>query len=90
MIVGSAHIATSVFVAIVIVAALYFVPSIVAQVRRHHRRRAIFLVNLFLGWSLIGWIGALWWACTDPHPRHPVAPAPTAAESRAPPAPPAD
>lgn len=89
MVVASAHIATSVFVGIVIAAALYFVPSIVAAVRHHHRARAIFLLNLFLGLTLIGWIGALWWACTDPHPKQartsgappePTAPSPPGVE----------
>ena len=40
----------------------YFIPSIIA-IARHRRQAAfIFLVNLFFGWSLIGWIIALLWA----------------------------
>jgi len=43
-------------------AAMYFLPSIIG----HNKRGAggIFLVNLFLGWTIIGWIVALIWACT--------------------------
>ncbi|HWG58294.1 MAG TPA: superinfection immunity protein [Candidatus Acidoferrales bacterium] len=42
-------------------ALLYFLPSIIG-----HRKRdfaAIFLMNFFLGWTVIGWIAALVWAC---------------------------
>jgi len=41
---------------------LYFLPSIVG-----HRKQSfagIFLLNFFLGWTVIGWIVALVWACT--------------------------
>jgi hypothetical protein len=49
----------------VLIAALcYFIPSIIALARSHHNGFAIFLTNLLLGWTLIGWIVALIWACT--------------------------
>ena len=41
---------------------VYFVPSLVAHHRGHHQMMPIFLLNLFLGWSLIGWVAALVWA----------------------------
>ena len=40
----------------------YFIPGIIAGVRRHRKASLIFLVNLFLGWSVLGWIFALVWA----------------------------
>jgi len=40
----------------------YFLPSIVAFARSKRDRLSIFLLNLFLGWTLIGWIVALVWA----------------------------
>jgi len=40
----------------------YFLPSIVALVRGKRDTLAICLLNLFLGWTLIGWIIALVWA----------------------------
>ena len=43
---------------------IYFLPTIVALSRGHLSGLAIFLLNLFLGWSLIGWIVALIWSCT--------------------------
>ena len=44
--------------------ALYFVPTFVAYVRSHHQLRAIAVLNVFLGWTLIGWVAALVWAST--------------------------
>jgi hypothetical protein len=42
----------------------YFIPTFVANGRRHHNTMAIFVLNLFLGWTFIGWLAALVWACT--------------------------
>lgn len=41
----------------------YFVPSIVAFSRNKINRIAILMLNLFLGWTVIGWVIALVWAC---------------------------
>jgi hypothetical protein len=41
---------------------LYFLPSIIGYRKRSFA--GIFLLNLFLGWTVIGWIIALVWACT--------------------------
>ncbi|HWB93903.1 MAG TPA: superinfection immunity protein [Puia sp.] len=43
----------------------YFLPTIVAVVRRKSSAVGVFLLNLFLGWTLIGWIGALIWALSS-------------------------
>ncbi|HEV2617365.1 MAG TPA: superinfection immunity protein [Candidatus Acidoferrales bacterium] len=42
---------------------LYFLPAIIG----HNKRDAmgIFLLNFFLGWTIIGWVAALFWACTS-------------------------
>jgi len=45
-----------------IVLAIYFLPTIVGRDKRN--AGAIFVLNLFLGWTLIGWVIALVWACT--------------------------
>jgi hypothetical protein len=42
---------------------LYFLPTIVAVLREKHDKVSIFLLNFFLGWSVIGWVVALIWAC---------------------------
>lgn len=44
--------------------ALYFVPTFIAMGRSHHQVAAIFMLNLLLGWTVLGWIGAMIWACT--------------------------
>lgn len=41
---------------------MYFLPSIIALARNKRDTLAIFLLNLFLGWSVIGWFVALIWA----------------------------
>jgi len=54
-------------VTLVIVALLlYFLPAIIASARRHNQRVAILWLNLFLGWTFLGWIAAFVWAFTNP------------------------
>jgi T4 superinfection immunity protein len=50
---------------LLLVGALYFVPAIVAMSRSHINSGAIFALNLFLGWTVIGWVGAFVWALTS-------------------------
>jgi hypothetical protein len=47
---------------------LYFLPSIIALARSKRDLLAIFLLNLFLGWSIIGWFVALIWAAKNDAP----------------------
>jgi hypothetical protein len=44
--------------------ALYLLPTIVASARHLHCRTEIVLLNVFLGWTFIGWVAALIWALT--------------------------
>jgi len=53
--------------------ALYFLPTFEAWKKGHLNLTAIALVNLFLGWSLIGWVVAIVWAFRRPEP--PASPA---------------
>ena len=48
--------------------ALYFLPAILAKQNGHPSFGGIFVLNLLLGWSLLGWIGALVWALSKPQP----------------------
>lgn len=48
---------------LLILAAIYMLPTIVASRRNHRNTPAIAVLNVLLGWSLIGWAGALVWAC---------------------------
>jgi hypothetical protein len=45
--------------------AIHFLPTIIAAVRRVKNFGWILCVNLFLGWTLVGWIVALIWALRD-------------------------
>lgn len=42
--------------------AIYFLPAINAHDRSHHQFTPILLVNLFFGWTILGWILALIWS----------------------------
>jgi len=53
------------FVLIAISLAFYFLPTIVALVRHHGNTLAIFVANLLTGWTFVGWVIALVWACTS-------------------------
>ncbi|HZP31893.1 MAG TPA: superinfection immunity protein [Candidatus Acidoferrales bacterium] len=50
------------FVVVIGIGALYFLPTIVG--RHKQNLRAIFALNLLLGWTLVGWVVALVWALT--------------------------
>lgn len=50
---------------IIVLAAIYMLPTIVAAGRRAPRTMAIGVLNVFLGWTGLGWIAALVWAFAD-------------------------
>ena len=41
---------------------IYFIPTIIAMIRKKTNTRAILALNLFLGWTFVGWVVALVWA----------------------------
>jgi T4 superinfection immunity protein len=43
-------------------ACVYALPAILAAYRRHPRSEAVAVLNLLLGWTVLGWIAALLWA----------------------------
>lgn len=43
--------------------ALYFIPMTVAWVRKVRNAGSVTVVNLFLGWTLVGWVVAMAMAC---------------------------
>lgn len=47
----------------------YFIPAIVAVLRKTDHAPAIVLLNFFLGWTFIGWVAALVWAVAAPGPK---------------------
>lgn len=52
-------------ITLIIIICVYFLPYMVAQKRKHSKSQAILIVNLFLGWTLIGWVVALAWAFAE-------------------------
>jgi nucleoside recognition membrane protein YjiH len=51
--------------ALIIGLLFYFIPAICALNRKHNNTAAIVCVNVLLGWTVIGWIGAMVWSLTD-------------------------
>lgn len=65
--------------------ALHFLPTIIALARGARNGIGIFLVNLLLSWTVIGWFAALIWSICDaprvavwyvPAPQYNAAPVP--------------
>jgi hypothetical protein len=42
----------------------YMMPTIIALSRHHRDRNAIAILNLFLGWTFVGWVIAFVWSFT--------------------------
>jgi hypothetical protein len=47
----------------------YFVPLLIAIRRKHPQVVAIAALNVFLGWSFVGWVAALIWALVSENPK---------------------
>lgn len=43
---------------------IYFLPGMLATSRSHRDNMAIFALNLFTGWTILGWLLSLVWALT--------------------------
>lgn len=52
---------------------LYFMPTIEANRRESKSTGSVALLNLLLGWTLIGWIAAMLWAMRDATPEQKAA-----------------
>ena len=51
---------------------IYLYPYIVAVVRKHRSSTYILILNLFFGWTLIGWVVSLVWAFTSDRTATPI------------------
>ena len=63
---------------------LYFLPAWIADGRRHQNKTPILMLNIFLGWTLLGWVAALIWSMTDINPASrpaPQTPSPATAQT---------
>ena len=47
---------------LLILLSLYLLPFIIAKSRGMANRWSIFFLNLFLGWTLVGWVVSLCWS----------------------------
>jgi hypothetical protein len=52
----------------IILVVLYFLPTFIAASNRRRQAWAIFALNMLLGWTLIGWVGAFVWAMIADRP----------------------
>lgn len=57
-----AWVSSRTIIAIVLICSIYLTPTGIAMIRGRQNSLAIFALNLFLGWSIIGWVVALVWA----------------------------
>lgn len=46
--------------------ALYLLPTYEAWARKHENLTSLVLLNIFLGWTLLGWVVAVVWAHKQP------------------------
>lgn len=49
---------------LIVISALYFLPSMIAYNRKVKSIGSLVVVNIFLGWTFIGWVVALAWSFT--------------------------
>lgn len=57
------NLGTMVLAVVIFLAAffLYFLPTLLAVSFRRRQAGAIFILNFLLGWTVIGWAGAMVW-----------------------------
>jgi hypothetical protein len=56
------------FLIVLFSVAAYFAPTIVAGSRRPPHIGSVIVVNVFLGWTIVGWVVALAMACRSKAP----------------------
>ena len=42
--------------------AIYFIPVVIAYIRKHNNIIAITILTIFLGWTFFGWLAAILWS----------------------------
>lgn len=52
-------------VILLIIVIPYFLPAIIAFSKNRHNKSAVLILNIFLGWTFIGWVVALVWAVSN-------------------------
>ena len=49
---------------------LYLLPGIIASFRGNRNNAPIWVINIFLGWTFVGWVVALAWSLTNDTTKH--------------------
>jgi hypothetical protein len=57
---------TTSVVLLILIVAIYMLPTLIAFARDHPRRGTIALINVLFGWTLIVWIIVFVWASLTP------------------------
>ncbi|MFJ1897417.1 MULTISPECIES: superinfection immunity protein [unclassified Streptomyces] len=65
----SSGVSIGVLLLIVLIVVAYFVPTVVAFARGVSNSGSVFVLNLFLGWTVVGWVVALAMAVRSTQPR---------------------
>ena len=47
---------------------VYFLPTLIVYWRNHKNAASICLLNIFLGWTFVGWVAALVWSASTQEP----------------------
>lgn len=55
--------AAAALVVVIVGIGLYFLPTIIAVTRKVTNQGSVLVINLFLGWTFVGWVVALAMAC---------------------------
>lgn len=50
------------WILVILMLVLYFAPVVIGWLRDMASLDGVVIVNLFLGWTFLGWVGALVWA----------------------------
>jgi len=53
---------TTTVIMLMLVVIIYMLPTLIAFGREHPRRVEIFVLNILIGWTLIGWFLVFLWA----------------------------
>jgi len=51
-----------IFIILLFVLPVYFLPTIIAAVRQTRNLIAIIVLNVLAGWTVLGWVASLVWA----------------------------
>jgi Superinfection immunity protein len=63
---------TANIIMLLLIVLIYMLPTLIAFGREHPHRQDIIVVNLLLGWTLIGWIAVFLWALLTRTEEEPV------------------